>query len=86
LGDIYCRKCGEPWDSYGVHASLRDDGDMSPEEARRFLRGEGCPSCKFGEAVPEDVDKVEAEEGFLESVTSETDEDPIEVLGRVKAD
>jgi len=57
---------------------------MSPDEARRFLRGEGCPSCKFGEAIPEGVDKQQTEEGFLSSVTEETDEDPIEVLGRVK--
>ena len=41
--DIHCAKCGEPWDSYGVH-----HGDLTPAESRRFLRGEGCPSCNFG--------------------------------------
>jgi len=86
LGDIFCRKCGEPWDSYGVHASLRDDGDMSPDEARRFLRGEGCPCCDLGKKLPEGVDKDTAEGAFLRSVTEETDEDPIAVLGRVKFD
>ena len=43
--DIYCRRCGEPWDAYGVQ-----HGDLTPEERDRFLRGEGCPSC-FGKEV-----------------------------------
>jgi hypothetical protein len=46
--DIHCAKCHEPWDSYGVHASKRNEGDMSPQEAARFLAGEGCPHCEFG--------------------------------------
>jgi|DewCreStandDraft_5_1066085.scaffolds.fasta_scaffold01803_25 RecJ-like exonuclease len=43
MGDIYCTVCGEPWDAYGVK-----HGDMAPDEAHRFLRGEGCPACHFG--------------------------------------
>lgn len=41
--DIACAKCREPWDSYGVR-----NGDMTDNEAERFLRGEGCPACGFG--------------------------------------
>lgn len=37
--DVYCAKCGEPWNSYG---------DMKPMEAVRFRNGEGCPCCGFG--------------------------------------
>lgn len=44
MGDIYCARCGEPWDAYGVR-----NGDMEKREAKRFLKGEGCPSCNFGE-------------------------------------
>jgi hypothetical protein len=43
MGDIYCKFCGEPWDAFGVL-----HGDMTREEAKRFLRGEGCPCCNFG--------------------------------------
>lgn len=48
MGDIKCRICGEPWDSYGVHESLRidGDGDMTASEAKMLLEGRGCPSCK----------------------------------------
>ncbi len=42
--DVYCAKCGEPWDYYG----LMHGGDMEADEAHRFRRGEGCPCCRFG--------------------------------------
>jgi len=47
-GDIHCKICGEPWDAWGVY-----NGDMTSEEKERFLRGEGCPCCKFGEKEKE---------------------------------
>ena len=43
MSDILCAKCGEPWDAYGVR-----NGDMEPEESKKFLSGEGCPVCGFG--------------------------------------
>lgn len=48
MGDIRCRMCGEPWDSYGVR-----NGDMTEAEAEKFLAGEGCPSCDFGKSCPQ---------------------------------
>ena len=45
--DISCAKCMEPWDAYGVR-----NGDMESWEAKRFLKGEGCPCCKFGAKLP----------------------------------
>jgi hypothetical protein len=48
-GDYYCAKCGEPWDAYGVRLALKGKpSDMTKEEAERFMRAEGCPSCEFG--------------------------------------
>jgi len=43
--DIYCKRCGEPWDVCGVF-----DGDMTPAERERILNGEGCPCC-YGKEV-----------------------------------
>jgi hypothetical protein len=43
LEDVHCLVCGEPWNRYGI-----DHGDMAPEEAAAFHRGEGCPACGFG--------------------------------------
>lgn len=38
MSDVYCAKCGEPWDAYGVR-----HGDMDTVEADK-----GCPCCGFG--------------------------------------
>jgi nicotinic acid phosphoribosyltransferase len=60
MGDIRCKKCGEPWDAYGVRmALLRDEGDMSQDEARRFMNGDGCPCCKFGKRKRDTVDDMD---------------------------
>ena len=47
MADVYCAVCGEPWDYYGVC-----HGDMTEEEAGKFLKGKGCPACGFGEECP----------------------------------
>lgn len=46
MSDIYCAKCGEPWDSYGITWDV-GEGDMTPAEVKRFRKGEGCPACEF---------------------------------------
>ena len=38
--DVYCKRCGEPWDLLGVN-----DGDMTAAERDSFWKGEYCPSC-----------------------------------------
>lgn len=38
--DLYCQRCGEPWDAYGVR-----HGDLTPEECDLFLDGKECPAC-----------------------------------------
>ena len=44
--DIYCKRCGEPWDAYGAQQRL----DMTREEYRRMMEGDGCPCC-FGKEI-----------------------------------
>ena len=39
--DLYCQRCGEPWDFDSVY-----QGDMTAEEKQGFLKGTGCPACK----------------------------------------
>lgn len=46
MSDMLCRKCGEPSDVYYVYHELSD------VERVRFLRGEGCDCCGFGEKCP----------------------------------
>jgi len=44
MGDIYCKRCGEPWDAYGVF-------HMTDAERETFLAGKGCPCCIRKEAI-----------------------------------
>ena len=80
MSDIYCAKCGEPWDAYGVYHC----DDMDASEKKQFLRGEGCPACGFGRKL-EKQDKESILQGFLRAAESEieaSDEDPISILTR----
>ncbi len=52
--DVYCKRCGEPWDLYGV-----EHGDLTDDERIRFWKGLGCPSC-FGKAVERRPFRAEA--------------------------
>jgi len=73
MSDIVCSVCGEPWDAYGVR-----HGDMTPEEAERFLGGEGCPACEFGAIATSAGDPWIAAESELEW----SDDDPLDILDR----
>jgi ssDNA-binding Zn-finger/Zn-ribbon topoisomerase 1 len=48
--DVYCQKCGEPWDVFSLHDIDREFADGR----RRFLNGEGCPACRWGENASEE--------------------------------
>jgi len=38
-GDVYCPRCGEPWDRRGFTL------DFTKEQYDRLIRGRGCPAC-----------------------------------------
>ena len=42
--DVYCPRCGEPYEIYHL------EHDASSEERRRFWDGDGCASC-YGKEV-----------------------------------
>ena len=73
MSDILCAVCGEPWDAYGV-----GHGDMTPEEAERFLAGVGCPVCECGAISSPAGDPWAAAESELEW----SDDDPMDILDR----
>ena len=45
--DTHCRKCGEPWDIYGL-----THGDVQPWQARAVKAGLGCPCCEANGVNP----------------------------------
>jgi hypothetical protein len=45
--NLVCPRCGEQFNPQAVYPSLvSSDGYMLPDEAKMFLRGEGCPYCR----------------------------------------
>ena len=47
--DIYCQRCGEPYDTYDINDfTIREDGG----KAEDFYTGQGCPSCHWGKDAP----------------------------------
>lgn len=42
MSDIYCARCGEPWEADYVRH------EMHALDRQRFLKGEGCEVCDFG--------------------------------------
>ena len=75
MGDIYCAGCGEPWDADGVR-----HGDMDEGESERFLNGEGCPACRFGQ-IGILASRIKNRQKFMESAIDSTD-DPDSMLLR----
>lgn len=49
--DIYCQRCGEPWEVCGLWDFEEDDYKGARKD---FLRGKGCPSCSWGASAPEE--------------------------------
>lgn len=79
MSDIYCAKCGEPWDAYGVY-----HGDMDEDEKSRFLSGAGCPCCRFGRKTGAN-DRGSVLQQFMRAAESEiaaSDEEPLTILHR----
>ena len=55
--DIYCRKCGEPWDTYSLHDEAEESGRPYSAVKEDFMRN-GCSAlfgarCSSNEARPE---------------------------------
>lgn len=55
MSDVYCARCGEPWDSYSLQPGIVREGESDLGDARdvrRFRQGKGCPSCGWGTKCP----------------------------------
>jgi hypothetical protein len=48
--DIYCQHCGEPYDACYVGSDMEHE---APNGKQRFLNGEGCPCCDWGQGEAE---------------------------------
>lgn len=85
--DLYCQKCGEPWDTDSLWDFEEDDYKGARKD---FMRGKGCPACSWGAKAPAKEPSEARATSFLmdiygddiDGVASELEE--IEYLGILK--
>ena len=65
--DLYCKRCGEPFDHYYVEHEM-----TTTERGRFYDKDEGCPSC-FGKEVKERPVQAEAMEVLHDILGDDTD-------------
>lgn len=75
MGDVTCRRCGEPWDYYGAR-----HGDMEEEEYKDLIAGRCCPCCKNKKVQQDEEEKTERMMQWIKSIDEGTDLDPLEFL------
>ena len=52
MSDVYCLKCGEPWDSFGITHAI-GEGDLTPSEAVRLQERRRLSLLPLGKALPD---------------------------------
>lgn len=83
--DIHCKQCGEPWNSYAIRHDVPEWDEQPADAYEKFMRGEGCPACDWGDKAGEisrsqheSAEVLEAE--HMRDVFRNTDEDPLKYL------
>lgn len=85
MNDVRCKKCGEPWEIYSLRHEV-PDWDGEPSDAYdKFMAGEGCPTCCWGEKAGEvstsrTKDETQLETEHLMDKIRNTDDDPLKYL------
>lgn len=49
MRDITCSQCGEPWSEYALRHDVPDWEDQPDDAHERFMSGDGCPTCEWGD-------------------------------------
>ena len=85
MPDITCAKCGEPWNEYALRHDVPEWPDEPDDAHLRFMNGDGCPTCEWGDKAgdvsrsrTEDADELEAE--HIRDIMNNSDQDPIQFL------
>lgn len=85
MGDVHCKKCGEPYGVYSLRHEVPEWEDQPDNAYEMFMNGEGCPTCDWGEKAGEvSISRSESQDELdarhIRDIMNETDEDPIQYL------
>lgn len=83
--ELTCRCCGEPYSAYALKNDVAEWDDQPDDAYELFMRGEGCPTCNWGEkagevSLSETMSEDELEARHAHSLFEGTDEDPVKFL------
>jgi hypothetical protein len=81
MNEVRCKQCGEPYGTYGLRHEVAEWEDQPDDAYEKFMNGDGCPTCDWGEKAGEvstsrfkDEDELAAE--HIKDAMRNTDEDP----------
>lgn len=83
--DINCSKCGEPYSQYSLHNEIPEWEDQPDDAYERFMSGDGCPCCDWGEkagdvSLSREMSEEELEAKHFVGMMENTDDDPIKYI------
>ena len=85
MQDVRCKKCGEPYSTYSLHNEIPDWEDQPENAYEKFMQGEGCPTCDWGDKAGDvstsrtkSQDELDAD--HIKDIMNNTDDDPIKYI------
>jgi len=85
MRDVRCKMCGEPYSTYSLHNEIPEWKDQPENAYDKFMRGDGCPTCNWGEKAGEvstsrtkSQDELDAD--HIKDIMNNTDDDPIKYI------
>lgn len=83
--DVPCKQCGEPYSVYSLKHEVANWDDQPDDAHDRFMSGNGCPTCEWGDKAgevsrsrTESQEKLERE--HLKAVMTNTEDDPMKFI------
>lgn len=82
MQEVNCKQCGEPYGLYSLKNEVPEWEDQPDDAYEKFMNGEGCPTCNWGEKAGEvslsrhETEK-ETEARHIMSAMENSDEDPL---------
>lgn len=85
MNDINCKQCGEPYSQYSLQNEIPEWDDQPEDAYEQFMRGNGCPTCGWGEkagdvSLSREMDEDELAAKHFHGMMTGTDDDPTKYI------
>lgn len=85
MNEVRCKQCGEPYGTYSLRHEVSDWEDQPDDAYERFMNGDGCPTCDWGEKSGEvstsrHKSDEELDADYVKDIMNNTDQDPLKFI------